>query len=561
MTQQPMRNLEPQSARPVLGPSSRESLSWRGRTPADATSTLLELARALRGFASHEGAPLRRRAMVERAFQAVAAEVARAGPLEIVVRGETFDVTDLKQRLDARGGLAELRRGFAEHSIERVCLDAKLTLDALQGFLELLLRPAAEGGDVGSFVRTLASRDARGVRINDLDEPVDTLPRALNATPPRPSLSVTTTLVAQPSAPEPTPDPEAPPIPSPRLESAPLSERLRARLVELDHTLDDEPYARRAAEIVIWAEQVWQAGLRDDAYHAMSFLADHAVGCGGRAEFQARIAADCFAELATGERLEDLIDRALTNDASSVRAAQVLLQRREAVVPVLVDRICALPDPLAASPLHALVLTSGEAAVPTLHHGISGRDENRARVCLRLAGALQSTALLPILAGTAKDSTLGRQLEAIRALCLLPGEAAHQALAEALASQLDQIAIAATQAISENTGIDAVPALLDVLESHMRGSRTQLCRALIEVLGRLGDERAVPRLAAILERKPVLRRAHWHAIQLAAVDALSVLPTREARRAIERAASHAAGPVRDRARDRLSALDTRGEAR
>jgi HEAT repeat protein len=76
---------------------------------------------------------------------------------------------------------------------------------------------------------------------------------------------------------------------------------------------------------------------------------------------------------------------------------------------------------------------------------------------------------------------------------------------------------------------------------------------LIEVLGRLGDERAVPRLAAILERKPVLRRAHWHAIQLAAVDALSVLPTREARRAVERAASHAAGPVRDRARARLSA--------
>lgn len=560
-----MRNLETHSARSVPGATSRESLAWRGRTSADATSILLELSRALRGFAARDGDPTRRRTMAERAFQAVSAEVARAGPLEIVVRGETFDIVDLEERLDARGGLAELRRCLADHSIERLRLDAKLTVDALQGLLELLLRPAAGVVDLRGFLRTLSARDARGVRLNDIDELADSLPRALNATPPRPSLSVMTTVVAPSMAGEPErepiPLPAQPAVTPPRLDSAPPAaparddrgERLRARLVELDHTIDDEPYAQRAAEIVAWTQQVWQDGLRDDAYYALTFLADHAVGCGGRAESQARIAARCFAELASGERLEDLIDRALANDASSVRAAQILLQLREEVVPVLVDRICALPDPFVATPLHALVLTSGEAAVATLQRGIRGGDESRARVCLRLAGALQSTALLPLLAGTAKASTLPRQLEAIRALCLLPGEEAHQALAEALSSQLDQIAIAATQAIAQNTGIDAVPALLDVLESHMRGSRTQLCRALIDVFGRLGDERAVPRLAAILERKPVLRRAHWHAIQLAAVDALSVLPTREARRAVERAASHAAGPVRDRARARLSA--------
>lgn len=549
-----MSNLETQSVRPAAGPSSRESLAWRGRTPADATSLLLELARALRGFSSHQGAPPRRRTLAERAFQAVSADVARAGPLEIALRGDTFAVMGLSERLDARAGLAELHRSLAQHSIERLRVDAKLTIDALQGLLELLLHPAADDGDVRQFVRTLAARDARGLKINDLDEREDTLPRALTATPPRPSLSVTSTHVTAASGPETESESET----AAGSESGPArdsrGERLCARLVELDHTLEDDAYSQRAAEIVVWTRQIWEAGLLDDAYHAMQVLADHAVGCGGRAESQARIAAKCFAELATGERLEDLIDRALASDESGVRAAQLLLQRREVSVPALVDRICALPDPFAATPLHALVLTSGEAAVSTLLRGIGGLDEDRARVCLRLAGTLQSPALLPILADTARSATLGRQVEAIRALCLLPGEAAHQALAEALSSQLDQIAIAATRAIAENNGIDAVPALLDVLETHMRGSRTQLCRALIEVLGRLGDERAVPRLAALLERKPVLRRAHWHAIQLAAVEALSVLPTREARRAVERAASHAAGPVRDRARSRLSAL-------
>lgn len=555
-----MRNLDPHSGHPAAPSTARANLVWHARSPADATSVLLELARALRGFASYPDIPARRRGLAERAFQAVAADVARAGPLELAVRGETFALADLPERLDARGGLAVLQRALARHSIETLRIDAQLTVDALQAFLDQLLRNAPVASDARVFLRTLATRDARGLTINGEDDRNDTLPRSLGDTPPRPSLLLTTPVVTAASPPttriETATAPPNPPASAPLAPTAhdPRGERLRARLVELDHTVDDAPYAERAAQIVAWAEEVWRAGLRDDCYAALLVLADHAVGGGGRAESQARIAAQGFARLACGERLEDLIDRALASDERGVRAAQVLLQRREAAVPAIVDRICAAPDPLAPSPLHALLLTSGEAAIPTLLHGISGPDETRARVSLRLAGELQSTALLPALTAAARTAPLGRQLEAIRALCLLPGEASHEALADALASQLDQIAIAATQAIATQTGIDAVPALLDVLESHVRGSRTQLCRALIDVLGRLGDERAVPRLAAILERRPVLRRAHWHAIQLAAVDALAVLPTREARRAVERAASFAAGPVRDRARNRLALL-------
>ncbi|MFO0690754.1 MAG: hypothetical protein U0900_18790 [Myxococcota bacterium] len=560
------------------------------RTASDATSVLLELARALRGFASFDGDRRRRRSLAERAFQAVSAEIGRSGPLELVVRGETFALPDLPERLDARGGLAILRSALAHQEIERLRIEPIVSVDALHGLLELLVHPP--GGERGAraFYAALCSRDARGIRINDLEPPATPSPRELSATAPRPSISVTTprveaTLAATPlpiPAPAPTPAPAAPleaaaPLgpeaSAPLVRSAPrapapassplasspsppsreaLEERLRARLVELDHLVEDEPYARLASEIVGWARELFELGLRDACLRAMATLADHAVGCGGRAESQARIAAQCYAELASGERLADLIDRALASDASGVRAAQLLLQRREAAVPVLFERLCASADPLEPGPLHALVITSGEAAVPTLLENVAHPDEHRARVALRLAGELQNPALLPALERAARGAPLPCQIEAIRSLCLLPGEPSRQALADALASQLDQIAIAATQAIANRNGIDAVPALLDVLETHVRSSRTQLCRALIEVLGRLGDERAVPRLAAILERRPVLRRAHWHAIQLAAVDALAVLPTREARRALERAASFAAAAVRDRARQRLA---------
>jgi HEAT repeat protein len=81
-----------------------------------------------------------------------------------------------------------------------------------------------------------------------------------------------------------------------------------------------------------------------------------------------------------------------------------------------------------------------------------------------------------------------------------------------------------------------------------------LSQTLVRLLGQLGDERAVPRLSAILERKPILRRTHHHTIQLAVIDALAILPTKEARRAIERAARRAAKPVSDRARTRLAEM-------
>jgi hypothetical protein len=541
---------------------------WSIRTTADATSVLLELARAIRGCSSATDADRRRRGLAERAHQAIASEVERAGSFELSIRGGTIAVSGIAEQLDARAGLHTLHASLVRHGIERLRLDEALTVDAVEGLLELLARtdPKSGGADPATFVRNLTARDATGVRVNDLEPAADPLPRSLDATPPRPSLSLTTPHVRAalpPTAFEQARGPSQATPPAADLARAPLAapaadprgERLRARLVELDHILDDATYAARADEIVAWVEQITGKSRRDDAYRAMLVLADHAVGCGGRAESQARIAARCFAGLARGERLEDLIDRALASDESGVRAAQLLLELGEAAVAAIIDRICASPDPLAPTPLHALVITSGEAAIPTLRREIEGRDEDRARVAIRLAGALQSTALLPRLANAARHAPLARQIEAIRALCLIPGEASHAALADALASQLDQIAIAATQAIANRTGIDPVPALLDVLESHVRGSRTQFCRALIEVLARLGDERAVPRLAAILERRPVLRRAHWHAIQLAAVDALAVLPSREARRAVERAAQNATRPVRDRARDRLALLD------
>jgi HEAT repeat protein len=325
-------------------------------------------------------------------------------------------------------------------------------------------------------------------------------------------------------------------------------------LIELDQTVEDAAYQQRADNIAVWAEGLWDEDLVDECYRALLVLADHAVGRGGRAESQARIAANSFAALARGDRLTDLIRRATGSGGSGIRAAQLLLQLGATAVPALVDRICDEDDAERSAPLHSLVLALGELSLPTLLEAIEDPDDRRAKIGIRLAGQLQNPAVLPTLMKVLRTANLSRRVETIRALSFLPGEESKNALTGALESHLEEIVVAATRAVETTAGSEAVPALLDVLDASLRTNRTRASRELVGVLGRLGDERAVPRLSAILERKPMLRRGHHHAIQLSTIDALAILPTKEARRSIERAARHGARHVREHARKCLEGV-------
>ncbi len=544
---------------------------WSSRTGADLSSLLLELARAIRGLAFYDQTDARRMPLLERAFRALESELSRAGAIDIRLEPEGFRLAGLTESIQASGALHDIAETLRRHQLSRIRFDPTLTPTALDGLLELLSQPTARLESAEQFVRTLAARDITGIRLNDLDVPDDEHPRSLVATPPHASASLGSVLLT--SAPRSQPEPifetaceSAQGDGSGSLETRPLEapascdrgERMRARLIELDRSIDDEAYRRLAGEIVLWAEDLWSEGLWDDCYRALLVLADHAVGFGGRSESQARTAATCFSKLASGERLHHLIDRATGHVPNAgVRAAQLLLQQGGRAVPALFERICTSNDDAEITALRSLVLMLGEASLPSLTAVIESADDSRARLAIRLAGEVQSPSVLPALLRAMRGPDPGRRLETIRALGLLPGAESRQALETALASDLDEIVVAATEALASRDGAEAIPALLDVLDASLHASRPQVSRRLIEALGRIGDERAVPRLAAILERRPLLRRAHWHAIQLATVDALARLQTKDARRSLEQAALHAPGPVRARAAARLEMLDVR----
>lgn len=541
---------------------SEPTTSWATRTPADLSSLLLELARALRGLAFYGETDPGRGEFVDRAFRAFESELTRAGPIDLRIDPSGFRLEGLETPVSCSGVLGEVAQILERHQIERLRFEATLTRHALHALLDLLLQQRGRFETPQHFLRALTARTSTGIEINDLLAEADVHRPKLSATPPRVSASLRPEIADVWATPPPAIEDDT--IPSeqekPSLDHAPLQrispddrgERLRLRLIELDGTLDDGGYASLATDIVRWSEELGAEGLADECYRALLVFADHAVGMGGRSERQARTALASFTTLANEERIDDLIDRACgASMDSGVRAAQLLLQLGNRAAPRVFERICQTQDQERIGPLQSLILAFGNASLPTLSAAIDGQDDHRARVGIRLAGELQSPTILPVLLRAVSAPDLGRRLETLRALSFLPGEDSKAALEAALDSDLDEIVVAATSALATTDGQDAVPTLLDVLEASVHRSRTSLCCELIQILGTLADERSVPRLAAILERKPLIRRAHWHAIQLSAADALANLPTKEAKRALEKASKHAATPVRARAKKRL----------
>jgi hypothetical protein len=399
---------------------------WARRTRTDAKGLLLELARALRGFSFYgETAPERRR-LLDRAYRAVVSELERAGSLEFRLGEGSFEIAGIPQPVALGDVLGPLESVLREHGLERVRLDPLISHNALHGFFELLGQPASRFEDPTAFMRSLEARDARGIQLNDIaDDGPATTPK-LSTTPPRASASLAATAVGDAPAPA-HPTLESHPLETPSASDS--DERLRARLIELDRTTEDSAYRRRAADIAVWAHDLFDRGRHDECYRALLVVADHAVGSGGRTETQARLAAACFTQIANGECLDDLIVRATGSNAAGVRAAQLLLQLGASAVPTILDHICKEGDPDRARPLHSLVLALGDESLPALIKAIENSDARRARIGIQLAGELQNPAALPVLLAALRKADVSRRDQIVRALALLPGEDSKRALA------------------------------------------------------------------------------------------------------------------------------------
>jgi len=570
---------------------------WSERTSADLSTLLVEWGRALKGLAFYAPESLARKDVVDRVFLAWQIELERAGPVEIHVEERGFRGTDIHGRIGAPH-LDELANALAERGVESIAIAPDFTRESFRIVLEALAaedrsRPLAE---------LLAAGPCAGIAVNgEAPAPEALVPAPDAVTRPRLEdappitgaslgsslLGPTREFAAEPPGPIPHPPPEAlaeesagedpggehqgepraehPDEHKPSLEEDPLAApadpaacALLAQLQEIDTSSDDDFYCAQAGEIVAQAIRLSEAGLADEAYRAVLVLSDHAAGEGGRSGIQLRRALEALGDLAQGPRLDDLIERACTPAGSAgVRAAQVLLQLEGRAVPPLLDRLATETDPDRSAQLSSIAIALGEAAVPALETAIHGGPGVRARRAVQLAGELQSPRLVETLLGVLSGEPAQLRKEAARALLHIGDAAALQALIDGLSSDLPDLpAISAT-----HLGLlghpDALEPLARALDRALERGDAALAREVIRALGQLGDEGAVPKLVAILERRGWLRRKLHRELKLAAVAALERMPGREAKRALHRAAGNGDPRVRARVQQ---VLDRRSDA-
>jgi HEAT repeat protein len=525
---------------------------WSERTPADLTSLLVELGRTVRGLSFYrEGEPACLD-LLSRIWLAFRSELSRAGPLELWIDDAGFHAAGIRETVPLHH-IEDLAAALARHGVSRVRLSTELTRESLQAFVELLSRPAAPIRQEGGLALALAHRSSLGIVLGGGEDEALAPPPRLADTPaiPTPSLGAALLarshrLVLEPRNAGQKPGIDERPLEAPATD--PRGERLIFRLIELDRCTDDGAYEFLGRRIVDWAIELADAGLGDECHRAILVLADHAVGAGGRSGLQARVAQRLCTALASGARLQALIDRAQSRETRArVRATQVLLQLGDHAIPALFDRIARSASSETAAQLTATLIALGDAAVGHLARVMGQRDDARSLLAIRLAGELQHPDLAKPLATALAGERAPLRREAARALAHLGGDVAMHALVDALTSERDDLPDIAVHWLGVLRDPRVVQPLLAVLERATRAGDVSRARDVIRALGALGSERATPRLVALLERRSLLRRRALRELQLAALAALAGLPGREARRAIDRARRHRDAAVRDHA--------------
>lgn len=530
---------------------------WGERTQADLSSLLVELGRVLRALRFYGEADPTRADAVDRSYLAMRGELDRAGALELWIDERSFRVTGVAHPVP-HGHLVDVAEALRGHGVERVQFTPDLSSDSFRAFVDLLSRGEQSLEPAAGFARGLAARSSAGIVINGGEEDALAAQVSLSSTPAVAAASLGSALLARSNRLVIEEEAEAEKL---QVEDNPLrapvsgdrGERLLFRLIELDRSSDDAAYEFLSRRIVEWAKELFGDGLADECYRAILVLSDHSMGDGGRSGLQARVADGLCKELASEERLVDLIDRASSDNVrTSVRATQVLLQLGEQAARPIFERLSSEQSAERAAQLTAILITLGEAALPLLMRAMGEPSNARAALAVRLGGELQNPVLVPDLVKVLEGSRPALRRDAARSLAHIGGDTAIQALTSALGSDEPEIPEVAAMCLAALGSPRSAQPVMAALESALRERDTVRARELIRSLGQLGSERAVPKLVALMERRSLLRRRPLRELKLAALGALARLPGREALRSLERASGSSDAEIRARATQLLA---------
>ncbi len=551
MTEQPRSDASPAAEPPA-------------RTFADATGLLVELARACKGLSFYAEGHAARADLVDRAWMAWRLEVQRAGSLDLECEADGLRIAGLDE-LFTPAAIDELHHALRERDVHALSLGEEVTRESFTALLELLGQAPDYVARSGGFALALAQRSDRGIGVNGQPPGGDariggaeTAATSLGA-----SLLVSTrdlvhrdaahrAATGQGEGDKPVLDED--PLGAPAHDEE--GEALRHELVKLDGISDDEAYEQLGLRLLESALEAFARGRADDGYRTVLVLSDHAVGEGGRSARQALLAHETAQALCTGTALDEIIDRACASDVTrSVRASRVLLQLGEPAAERVLARITDEPHDGRAGQLRAILMALGDHAQAPLERALRDGGLRVAATAAKLCGDTQNPSLVPALVLGLRRPDPPLQRAVVSALTQIGGIQAGDALLAEVGRADSQVVQACCHGLAQLGEDRFVLPLLAALDRAERRGDTELAVELVRALGRLGSERAVPRLASMLRRRRLLARSARLELQTRALETLAELPGREARRTVEWTARSGPRGLRGRAKSLLGRAD------
>lgn len=332
-------------------------------------------------------------------------------------------------------------------------------------------------------------------------------------------------------------------------------DQLCGLLGDLERCTEDFRYhdlARRAAQL---AGSLSDEGRSEAGIRAIRLFVQHAGDTAKRTPRQREVASEQLERLATGSRLDDLIDLTTGEDAAAaLDAGQLLLAAGNAVVAPLLRMALRERNSERRGHLQQILIALGDLLAPELLRALDAEDLGELRAAARLAGESQHPDTVDRLEELLMHPDAVLRQEVAKALGRIGDARSTEALARALTCPLEGVPTSAAYCLGSSGSGRAVEALLTALLSSLESGEFGFAGEIIRSLGRLGRPEATPDLAAVLLHRGMRKRRQYRELKLASATALGRIPGDAAAGALAQAAQARDSQIRRAAQ---TALDRR----
>ncbi len=535
------------------------------RTPADITSLLMELSRALKGYQFYPDGHPRLKETLERSLRSWQSNLENFGPLELDIQRGSFRLTGSKLSF-GKGTLDDLARELAIRGIRHMRAEPDRASESFQALMDLLQVEADVLLEEGGAAQWLIENRVLGLTLDEINlhQHLEEGPEEGLAEGPQAEdgavgqelehSPVVTDLREGHDTAELIPDEDTIDCPIERASDSAAEELLGF----LDACRDDEPYEKLTQRLLVLFVDADSSYISRDRFKSLYTFQRHINEAGSRSAAQRSLARQSLITLCPEPIINELIQYSFSkSDGAQSDTAGILLELREHCARALIATIEQEQSPTRCEKIQEFLVGLGQPIVPVLQEVLEQGSPAHVRIAARAAGLLSATSAVPALCQLLQRQRDDICKEAVHALVRIGGRGALAALAEGLTSPQPKIASISAFGLGLWGSPEALGPLRARLHNVIDTAPAETVLDLIRAIGKIGRAEASSDLTEILYRRAFFRRKRLIQIQLGAVAALAKISSGGAQQALEEASRRGNGNVRKAAEDALEQLAAR----